>query len=213
MVMKHLHEMPLGGHSGFHKTLQRVKTGFFWTGLQSFAKQYIRECTVCQKMKGETMSPARLLQPLLIPKWHWTEICMDFIEGIPRSQGCEIIFVAVDHLSKYNHFIPLNHPYTASSMARVFMDNVFKLHGMPLSIVSDHDSVFTSTFWRELVNHCLKTYLRCSMGTRLSDWTCWLSLAEWWYNSSVHSTTWMSPSEAVYFLHHIFSLMLRAPLA
>lgn len=123
---------------------------------------------------------------------------MDFIEGIPRSQGCEIIFVAVDHLSKYSHFIPLNHPYTTSSVARVFMDNIFKLHGMPLSIVSDHDSVFTSTLWRELVNRCLKTYLRCSMGTRLSYWTCWLSLAEWWYNSSVHSTTWMSPSEALY---------------
>lgn len=127
-----------------------MRADFFWTGLRTFVKQYIRECDICQRMKGETISPAGLLQPLPIPERNWTEISMDFIEGLPRSQGCEVIFIVMDRLSKYSHFISLSHPYTASSVARVFMDNIFKLHGMPLSIVSDRDPVFTSTFWREL---------------------------------------------------------------
>lgn len=170
-----------------------MRADFFWTGLRTFVKQYKRECDICQRMKGETISPAGLSQPLPIPERNWTEISMDFIEGLPRSQGCEVIFIVMDRLSKYSHFISLSHPYTASSVARVFMYNNFKLHGMPLSIVSDQDPVFTSTFWRalfklqgtqlkhnsayhpqtdgqtEVVNRCLETYLHCFVGTRPED--------------------------------------------
>lgn len=72
---------------------------------------------------------------------------MDFIDGLPKSHGHEIISVVVDRISKYGHFIPLKYPYTAQSIAKVFMDVVFKLHRPPKSIVSDRDVVFMSSFW------------------------------------------------------------------
>ena len=76
---------------------------------------------------------------------------MDFIEGLPKSQLKSIILVVVDRLTKYVHFIALSHPYTASKVASVYMQFVFKLHGMPAFVVSDRDPIFTSHFWRELM--------------------------------------------------------------
>jgi hypothetical protein len=75
---------------------------------------------------------------------------MDFIEGLSKSAGYDVILVIVDRYTKYAHFIPLKHPYSAHSVAKSVFNNVVKLHGMPLSIVSDRDKVFTSHFWKEL---------------------------------------------------------------
>ena len=75
---------------------------------------------------------------------------MDFIDGLPSSAGKTTIFVVVDRLSKNAHFISISHPYTAVSLAQCFFDNIFKLHGMPRSIVCDRDPIFTSLFWKEL---------------------------------------------------------------
>jgi len=75
---------------------------------------------------------------------------MDFIEGLPTSDGSNAILVVVDRFTKYGHFLPIKHPFTAQAIAKVVLDNVVKLHGSPKSIVSDRDRVFTSTFWRAL---------------------------------------------------------------
>lgn len=118
--------------------------------------------------------------------------------------------------------MPLAHPYTAKDIAQLFLDNIFKLHGLPSTIVSDRDAIFTSLFWQELfkmlgtelclstayhpqsdgqteiVNKCMENYLKCMCGDCPKHWVKWLSLAEWWYNSSYHSTIKTTPFFAVY---------------
>jgi hypothetical protein len=100
-------------------------------------RQFVAECEVCQRNKGETIKSLGTLRPLPIPPDIWKDISMDFITGLPKSGNKSVIMVVVDRLSKYAHFCALSHPFTASTMAQIFMDQVFKLHGMPKSIVSD----------------------------------------------------------------------------
>ena len=112
--------------------------------------QYVAECDICQRNKNKTVATPGLLQPLPVPSRLWNDISMDFIEGQPISSKQYVILVVVDRLSKYAHFVPLAHPYTASIVAQAFLDYIFKLHGMPGSIISDRDPIFTSKFWQEL---------------------------------------------------------------
>lgn len=91
----------------------------------------------------------------------WTHLTMDFIEGLPKSNGKEVILVVVDRFTKYAHFIPLAHLYTVHSVAQAFMENVFKLHGPPISIVTDRDMIFTSNMWQGIFK-AMKIKLRLS---------------------------------------------------
>jgi hypothetical protein len=182
----------------------------------------VAECDVCQRNKGEAVKDPGTLQPLPIPPAIWRDISMDFIVGLPKSSNKSVIMVVVDRLSKYAHFCALRYPFIASTLDQIFTDQVFKLHGMPHSIVSDRDPTFTNNFWQELfklqgtqlhlnttyhpqtngqtkvVNKCLKIYLRCFASERKNQWAQWLPLVEWWYTTSYHTTTRMTPFEVVY---------------
>jgi hypothetical protein len=146
----------------------------------------------------------------------------DFIDGLPQSRQYNCILVIVDKLSKYAHFIPLAHPYTANKVANLFVNYVCRLHGMPQSIVSDRDPVFTSTFWQcvfcttgtqlkmstanhpetdgqtKRVNQPLECYLRCFTSAHPKKWSQWLGLCEFWYNTNWHSFLGKSHIEVIY---------------
>jgi hypothetical protein len=111
---------------------------------------FVAECDVCQHNKGETVKSSGTVQPLPIPPTIWKDISMDFITSLPKSGNKYVIMVVVDLLSKYAHLCTLKHPFAASTVAQIFMDQVFKLHGMLHSIVSDRNPTFTSNFWQEL---------------------------------------------------------------
>jgi len=139
-----------GAHEGIQKTLQRLRTEFFIEHDRRVVRDFVSTCVVCQRNKTETLHPAGLLQPLPVPSRVWADIAMDFIEALPKVHGKSVILTVVDRFSKYAHFIPLGHPYTATSVARAFFHDIVRLHGFPDSIVSDRDPVFTGQVWRDL---------------------------------------------------------------
>lgn len=141
---------------------------------------------------------------------------MNFIEGLPKSERCNAILVAVDHLST-NIFWAIKHPFTAKTVVIVFIHEVVRLHGFPRSIISNHDKIFISHFWLELfriqgtslkrgtayhsqtdgqtkvVNRYVETYLRCFCNERPKKWQQWLGWAESWYNTMFHISIGITP--------------------
>ncbi|KAH9802499.1 Integrase catalytic domain-containing protein [Citrus sinensis] len=148
-LLQEFHDPKIGGHSGVLKTWKRLAQNFYWDGMKNNVKKYVAACDTCQRNKFESRSPAGLLQPLSVPSQVWEDISIDFIEGLPNSNGKNAILVVVDRLTKYAHFIEVSHPFTAKKRAEVFVDRVAQLHGVPCTIVSDHDVVFTNKFWKE----------------------------------------------------------------
>jgi len=91
-------------------------------------------------------NPAGSLQPLPIPEAIWVDISLDFVEGLPKSRGKDTILVIADRLSKYAHFLALSHPFTTAGVTQIYFKQVFKLHGLPKTIISDRDKIFISNF-------------------------------------------------------------------
>ncbi|PNY16937.1 retrotransposon-related protein [Trifolium pratense] len=221
-LLEEYHSTPSGGHSGFLRTYRRMADSLYWVGMQKSVRDYVRSCDVCQRQKYSATTPGGLLQPLPIPNRVWEDLSLDFITGLPKSKGYEAVLVVVDRLSKYSHFILLKHPYTAKTIAELFMKEVVRLHGIPNSIISDRDPLFVSHFWMELfklqgtklkmssayhpetdgqtevINRCLESYLRCFASDHPKTWSLWVAWAEFWYNTTFHVSIGTTPFEVVY---------------
>ena len=139
------------GHKGIQKKpLHCLRSDFHIPRDRRLVLGYVRNCETYQQNKTEHLRPGGLLQSLEIPSTILFDIAMDFIEALLQVNGKTVILIVVDHFCKYAHFIPLGHPYTVASVAKVFFLEIVRLHGLPASIVSDQDPVFTSDFWKEL---------------------------------------------------------------
>ncbi|KAF1327323.1 reverse transcriptase, partial [Globisporangium splendens] len=218
------HDGPSSGHLGREKTFLNLSRDYYWPHMYKWVRKYVRTCEVCQRVKpsGSTRAPLRSLP---VPQDSWKSVSMDFIFGLPSDKhGRNGILVFVDRFSKMVHLAPVSDKISAEMTAKVFVDVVFRLHGLPSEIVSDRDTRFTSRFWRTLlgildtklsmstaahpetdgqterVNRVLEDVLR-SYATSFGEWSEFLPLAEFALNNSTHVSTGHTPFYVNYGLH------------
>ena len=184
---------------------------------------FVSKCLTCQQVKAEHQRPAGLLQPLPIPQWKWEDVTMDFVVGLPRTpEGYDSIWVIVDRLTKSAHFLPVKTTYTLERYATLYIREIVRLHGTPVSIVSDRDPRFTSQFWTSLQQamgttlkfstafhpqtdgqskrtiQTLEDMLRACVIDFKRSWSDYLALIEFAYNNSYQGSIGMAPFEALY---------------
>ena len=146
------HDTPLAGHPGRAKTIELIAQDYSWPGLSQDVRCYICSCDLCQRNKAARHTPYSDLNPLEIPSRNWDSILMDFITDLLPSHGFDTLLVVVDRLSKQSHFVPTIRSLDAPGLAQLYVSSIFKLHGLPSSIVSDQDPLFTSLFWDALTS-------------------------------------------------------------
>ncbi len=180
---------------------------------------FVLACSVCATGKSSNRPPDGLLQQLPVPSRPWSHIALDFVTALPPSQGHTVVLTVVDRFSKAAHFIPLPKLPSAKETALVVVDHVFRLHGLPIDVVSDRGPQFVSRFWREFckllgatvslssgfhpqsngqterANQDLERTLQCVVSKNPSSWSQQLSMVEYAYNTLPVSSTGLSPFE------------------
>ena len=213
-----VHSMPWMGHYGTQRTQEKALQLFYWPGIKRDIKHWISQCDSCQRVKPVRQKPHGLLHPLAVPERRWDDVSMDFITDLPvTKQGHDAIWVVVDLLSKMVHLEPCKKTITAEGTAELYEKAIFRLHGLPKSIVSDRDVRFVSEFWRaiqkrfktdlrmstknhpqtdgqtENANQVLEDTLRHFVGPYQQDWEKILPVAEFAMNNSFNSSIGMTP--------------------
>ena len=210
-------------HPGGNKMYQDLKQFYWWRGMKRDVTEYVSKCLTCQQVKAEHQVPTGLLNLLPIPQWKWDNITMDFVSGFPLTQQKhDSVWVIIDKLTKSAHFIPVRMDYSMDRLAELYVEEIVRLHGVPLSIVSDRDPRFTSRFWNELQSalgtkmkfsttfhpqtdgqserliQVLEDMLRGCVMEFLGTWDRYIPLMEFSYNNSFQSSIGMAPCEALY---------------
>lgn len=221
-ILREYHDKPLVGHQGYYKTYKQIQERYSWKGLKKDVLKHVQECMICQQNKVEQEHLASLLKPLPIPNQKWESISMDFITGLPKLYVKDCIYVIVYRNTKYTHFFAISTNYSVVQIEEVFFKEVFRLHGLPINIVSDKDNLFLRQFWQEhfslagtkltpstsyhpqtndqteIVTKWIEGYFRNYVTRQHKGWTKWLHLGEHCYNNTHHMSIGMSPFKALY---------------
>ncbi|GKB32506.1 putative reverse transcriptase domain-containing protein [Tanacetum coccineum] len=196
---------------------------YWWPNMKADIATYVRKCLTCAKVKAKHQKPSGLLQQPEIPVWKWERITMDFVSGLPRTpSGYDTIWVIVDRLTKSAHFLPMKKMDSMEKLTRLYLKEIVCRHGVPVLIISDRDSHFTSRFWRSLQEalgtnldmstayhpqtdgqsertiQTLEDMLRACVIDFGSSWDRHLPLVEFSYNNSYHASIKAAPYEALY---------------
>ncbi|KAA3464322.1 reverse transcriptase [Gossypium australe] len=222
-ILKEAHSSPYAMHLGGSKMYRDLREQFWWPGLKSEVTELVGKCLTCQQVKAEHQLPSGLLQPAKIPQWKWEGIMMDFVSGLPLTPSKkDSIWVIVDRVTKSAHFIPVRFDYSLQRSAKLYIAEIVRLHGVPVSIILDRDPQFTSRFWKALhqalgtklnfstafhpqsdgqserVIQVLEDMLRGCILDFCGSWEEYLPLAEFAYNNSYQVSIQMAPYEALY---------------
>ena len=210
------HNTPIVGHEGQWKTVELVTRNYWWPGVTKEVKRYVERCDQCQRMKNREEMPVGKLRPNQVPEGPWQYILVDFIMKLPVSKDHDLILVICDRFSKMSHFVVMIEKMTVEGLTKLFRDNVWKLHGLPESVISDRGPQFAAGMTKELnkmlgiktklsmayhpetdgqterTNQELEQYLRMYINYRQNNWAKWLATAEFAFNNKVHTATKMS---------------------
>ena len=149
-VIRLHHDVPAVGHGGKWKTVELVTKNYWWPGVTRDVGKYVEGCDLCQRMKNIAEEPVGKLKLSEVPEKPWTHLTVDFITKLPVVAGKNAILVVCDRLSKMTHFVATIEGTSAEGLARLFWDNVWKLHGLPESVVLDRGPQFTAELTKEL---------------------------------------------------------------
>lgn len=212
------HSSLSSGHFGVTKTLDLVNRLYWWPGIRKTIKEFVSSCDSCQRVKASNQHPAGLLHPLPIPERRWTTVTMDFIVDLPITDtGKNAILVFCDKLTKMAHFVPCKTTCDSVEASELFLEHVYKLHGLPEVMVHDRGTQFHSQFWThfykecgvkqatssayhpetdgqtERINRVLEDYLRHYVNKYQDDWHKLLKFAEFAYNNAKQESLGVSP--------------------
>jgi hypothetical protein len=158
-ILDEAHLSKFSIHPGSTKMYQDLKRNFWWTRMKREIAKYVSECDTCQRVKASHLKVSGTLQPLPIPSWKWEDISVDFIIGLPNtSQKHDSIWVIIDRLTKVAHFLPVHTTYTTKKYAKIYLEQIIRLHGALKTIISDRGAQFIACFWEQL---------QSSLGTKL----------------------------------------------
>ena len=147
-------------HPGSSKMYQDLKQYYWWRGMKRDVTEYVSKCLTCRQVKVEHQVSSGLLNPIPIPQWKWDNIAINFVFDLPLMQKKhDSLWLIIDRLTKSAQFIPIRIDYSMDRLAELYVDEIVRLHGVPLSMVSDQDLRFISRFWKEL---------QSALGTRLN---------------------------------------------
>jgi hypothetical protein len=145
------HDLAIAGHPGFIQTYAKIARLYYWPNMSADIRRHTKECDACQRTKPSTQKPSGELRPLPIPARPWQSIGMDFLGPLPESKSHhDMILIIIDRLTKMAHFIPTTSNVTSKQTAELFLQYIFRYHGLPENIVSDRDPKFTAHFWKNL---------------------------------------------------------------
>ena len=157
-ILREFHCSRFAVHPGGTKMYQDLRRQYYWSEMKRHIGDFVQRCLTCQQVKAEHKKPTGLLQPLEVAEWKWEHVIMDF--HLPKtSQGHDAVWVIVDRLKKSAHFLAVRMTFTLERFCRLYIREIVRLHGVPVSIVSDRDPRFTA--------HCGKSFQK-AMGTRLT---------------------------------------------
>ena len=221
-VIHWAHTSRVSCHPGVRQTLFFIRQRFWWLSMEKEVGEYVAACPVCARNKNLRRPPSGLLQPLPVPHRPWSDISLDFVTGLPPSEGNTTILTVVDRFSKMVHFIPMPKLPSAKGTAEAVLLHVFRIHGFPKDVVSDRGPQFISQFWKafcsllgatvslssgyhpqsngqsERLNQELETGLRCLVSQNPASWSKHLMWVEYAHNTLPSSATGLSPFQCAY---------------
>ncbi|GJR04832.1 putative reverse transcriptase domain-containing protein [Tanacetum coccineum] len=151
VIMHESHKSKYSIHPGSDKMYQDMKKLYWWPNMKANIATYVSKCLTCARVKAEHQRPSGLLVQPEIPQWKWDNITIDFVTKLPRSpQGYDTIWVIVERLTKSAIFLPMRETDPLEKLAKMYLKEVVAIHGIPVSIICDHDPRFASNFWKSL---------------------------------------------------------------